>query len=162
MGEHICVHRASLREFLLVITPHFLYDRRLAVYVFVVRKLQHIQLIVEIEHRECELVVLRGALGGRGAEVIQRVVHPAEIPLVVEAHAVILYGAGDLRECGRVLRDEHTVRVQPLQTRVHLLYEVDGVGVYAAFGLTLPVYRAADSVHSQSVKVIFFQPVICA
>ena len=62
----------------------------------IVAQRQQIQLVVEVVHTEQQLAVAARALAEGGGKVVQRVVHPAHIPLVVKAHALVAGGGGHL------------------------------------------------------------------
>ena len=157
---HVQVQRAPLREFPRVVAVHLLQNRRLAVHVFVVRKRQKEAVAVVVRHRERQLVVVAAAVFGRGAEIIERVVHPPHVPLVVEAEAARLRRLGNAGVRGGVLRAEHRRRVQRLQPAVHPAQELDRRAVHAAGRVALPVDHAADRVHAQAVDVEFLEPVV--
>ena len=115
VGIHIHIKCPCLREFHIIIAPHLLNDGRLAVNVFIVGDWQQIKLIVEILHGKGYLAMVIFSLCRWGAEVIESVVHPAQIPLVVKAKAIILNGSCYLGECGGILRNKHCSGVEGMK-----------------------------------------------
>ena len=54
-------------------------------------------------------------------EVVQRVVHPAQVPLVVEAQPAVFHRSSHLGEIGGILCDEHRCGMQTPQAGIHCL-----------------------------------------
>ena len=129
-------------------------------YDFVVREGEQVALVREIVHRPQQLAaVARPQVGLRLAE-FERVVHPAEIPFVVEAEAALVHRTGDAGVGGRVLRDEQSGGVARLEAAVHAFEEVERIAVYAALLVSLPVDEARDRIHAQTVEMELLEPVI--
>ena len=82
--------RAVSVELILIAAEHLVYKRVLAVHNLVVRKRQNKVLAVRVHHNERQksVVVLSEIRIHR--HITQRVVHPAHIPFVVKAQAVIV------------------------------------------------------------------------
>ena len=69
-----------------------------------------------------------------GLAELRRIVHPAEIPLVVEAQAALVHRTGDTRIGSRVPSDEQSRGMAGFQTAVHILRNLRRVAVDAARG----------------------------
>ncbi len=162
MHHHVEVEGPRLRELLLVVAPHLLGDGRLAVHHLVVAEGQQVVLVAEVHHGEAQLVVVAAAEVGVRLEVLQRVVHPAHVPLVVKAQAALVHGLGGAGQVRGVLRDQEHAGVERLDARVHGLDEGDGLVVDAAGFVPLPIDDAADGVHAQAVKVVGTYPEVGA
>ena len=156
--EHVQIKCARLWELSVIIPRHLLDDRRLPMNHLVMRKREQISFVVEIGHREGQLVILLPAIRRIGPEKIQCVVHPAHIPLIVKAQTALRDRFCDAWICRRILRNQHCVRIQPLQPAVHLLQEFDRIRVDAAPLVPHPVDQIADGVKSQTIKMILVQP----
>ena len=119
MDRHIQIQRPRLRELALVIAVHLLHDGRLAVDILVMAERQDVMLVPCIHHREGQLAKIFPALLAGLFKVVQRVVHPAEIPLVVKAEAAVLHRGSDLGEAGRVLGNQDRRGMALLQPLIH-------------------------------------------
>ena len=161
MREHVQVQRPGLRKLELVVAPHLLRDGRLLVHHFVMRQREQVALVVVVHHRERQVVVVVPALLGRGTEEIERVVHPAHVPFVIEAEAALVHWCGDAGIVGGVLGNEHGALVEVAQTTVHVAHELHGRRVHAERLVALTIDDAADGVHAQAVEVVGTEPVVC-
>ena len=81
-------------------------------------------------------------------EVVQRVVHPAHVPLIIKAQSAVFYRTGHALIVGGVFCDQHAVRVQLVQSLIHAFQERDAGGIDAAAGIAAPVDQPADCVHT--------------
>ena len=161
MREHIQIHHTRLRILVAFVrAPHFLHDCRLAVHNLVVRERQQVVLVGKIVHRPEQLAMVARAQIRLGLAELERIVHPAEIPLVVEAQAAIVHRTGDTGIGSRVLSDEQSRGMAGFQTAVHIFEEFERVAVDAACGIALPVDQARDRIHAQTVKMKLSEPVI--
>ena len=160
VGHHVKIQGPGLGEFFFVIPVHLLGDGRLAVDHLVVGQGQQEAFIVKILHGEGQLVVVPAPIFRSGLEDFQGVVHPAHVPFVVEAQAPLGNRHGGPLEGGGVLRRQDDGGVLELEPLVHVLEELDGVLVFPAVFIPLPVDQAADSVHAQTVEMVELQPVI--
>ena len=75
-------------------------------YDFIVGEYQHKILTVGVKHAEGQLPVMLVAEVRITLHVAGEIVHPSHVPFIIKAKAVLLHGAGDLRPCGRLLRDQ--------------------------------------------------------
>ena len=143
MCEHIQIHHTRLRILVAFVrAPHFLHDCRLAVHNLVVRERQQIVFVAEIMHRPEQLAMIARTQIRLGLTELERVVHPAEIPFVVEAQAALVHRTGDTGIGSRVLSDEESRGMAGFETAVHIFKEVECVAVDAARGIALPVDQA--------------------
>ena len=119
---------------------------------------QQVQLVVEVVHTEQQLAVAARALAEGGGKVVQRVVHPAHVPLVVKAHALVAGGSGHLEEVGGVLRHVDAGGPALVQAVVQAAQKVHRALIHAAVGVALPVQCAGDGVHADAVAVVHVHP----
>ena len=94
------------------------------------------------------------ALSRRHPEKVQRIVHPAHIPLVVKAQSVIMHRSRHLQEVGGILGDQHHIGKPLLDLVIQLLEKLDAPDVDAPGHIPLPVQHVADGIHPQSVHMI--------
>ena len=102
-------------------------------------------------------------------EIIQRVVHPAEVPLVPEAQSAGLRRSGHAREVGGLFCHAHGAWYQFAQHAVGFAQEFDGFKVFAAAVLVrdpLPLFAAVVAVnhgghciHTQGINAEALYPV---
>ncbi len=101
-------------------------------------------------------------------QVVAHIVHPAHVPLEVEAEAAILGGPRDERPRGRLLGDHQRVRVDGKRSLVERAQEVDGLQVLVAavdvwrptaiFAPIVEVEHGRYRVHAQAVHMELAQP----
>lgn len=103
---------AQVREFLPVVARHLLKQRPLSVYDLVVREGQNEVLRVGVQGAKRQLVVMVLAVNRVLSHVAQRVVHPPQIPLHVEAEPAQMDWPADSGPGGRLLGDRPDVRVR--------------------------------------------------
>ena len=113
-----------------VVARHPSPQRALAVHHLVVAERQHVVLAEGVEHRERHLVVVVAAVYRVAAEVVERVVHPAHVPLHRKAQAAKVRRSGHSRPRRRLLGDGDDARGGLVCRRVHLLQELDGLQVF--------------------------------
>ena len=107
MPVHKSVGGTQVCCLLLVGLPRHLAEHgRLSVHDFIVGEYQHEVLTVSIKHAEGQLAVMLIAEVRITLHVAGEIVHPSHVPFIIKAKAVLLHGAGDLRPCGRLLRDQ--------------------------------------------------------
>ena len=97
----------------------------------------------------------------RSFKIIQRIVHPAKIPFIIESQSIVFYRSRHFQKRCRIFCNEHRSRMQFLQSCIHIFHKCKRTRIHAPIRLSLPVNRTADCIHSYSVKMILFQPVIC-
>ena len=81
VGEHVAEEGAKACGLVPVIARHALPERAFAVDYFIVAKRQDILLGKRVHQGERDLVVVIRAVNRIEGEVLQRVVHPAHVPL---------------------------------------------------------------------------------
>ena len=113
MRPHVGVERAQVRELLPAVARHLREQRALAVHDLVVGERQDEVLGVGVDHREGQLVVVVAAVHGIVREVVERVVHPAHVPLEAEAEPAEVGGPRDARPRGRLLGGGDDARLAP-------------------------------------------------
>ena len=160
MDNHVHVQAAELRKLLLIASEDLVDNRLLPVNDLVVRERKHMTLVVEIHHGERQLLRALHALIGLLLHVVQRVVHPAEVPLVIEVETALRCRMRAALKCRRVLGDQHGRRMTLMQACIHIPDEIHRVAVHAAGLISHPVDNPADRVHAKTVEMIFRQPVV--
>ena len=119
---------------------------------------------------EREQAVVAGAPRKIGLHVVQGVVHPAHVPLVVEAQAAVLRRIGHERPCGGFLGHHHHVGVVRLYGTVDLTDKRAGVQVLLGTVLVelllagivnakVEVQHTGHAVHANAVHVEVLKPV---
>ena len=101
-------------------------------------------------------------------EVVADVVHPAHVPLEVEAQAAVVHRIGHFGPGGGLLGDHQHVRVGPEDGGVQLLEELDGLQILLAavdvghpgpvLTAVVQVQHGGHRVHPQAVGVVLLQP----
>src|SRR5699024_7880265 len=138
--------------------PELIDDGLFAVDHLVVAQGQQIQLVVKVVHAEQQLAVLGGPLPKGGGEIVQGVVHPAHVPLVVEADAVVPGGGGDLQVVGGVLRDVDAGGPALVQAVVQPAQKIQRPLVDTAGRVAQPVDVPGNGVHPDAVAVVDVHP----
>ena len=118
---------------------------------------------------ERDVVVVMAAVDRVAADIRQRVVHPAHVPLEAEAEPAVVHGPRDARPGGRLLGGGERGRVLGVDDGVDLAQEVDrGEVLVAAEHVRQPlaggprvveVEHRRDGVDAQAVGVELLQPV---
>ena len=108
-GREVGPHVGQL---LPAVAGHLAQQRALAVHDLVVADRQHEVLAPGVHQRERHLVVVPLAVDRLVLHVLQRVVHPAHVPLQAEAEAAQVGRPGHARPRGRLLGDGHDARAR--------------------------------------------------
>ena len=97
--------------------------------------------------------------------------HPAHIPLVAEVQTILFYRSGNLRPCGRFLRNHHRSRITTKDQRINMLKELDCFKILVATinvrnPLTvllaiIKIEHRSNRIHTKSVNMIIFNPHEC-
>ena len=100
--------------------------------------------------------------------VLQRVVHPAHVPLEPKAQAPHIGGPGDHRPGGGLFRDGLDIRIVGIDLLVEVAQKSDGFQVlspavlvgnpFPFFSGVVQVQHGGDGVHPQSVDVVLVKP----
>ena len=123
---------------------------------------------IGVHHREGDLVVVPFAVDGGLVQVLQRVVHPAHVPLEAESQSAGVGRCGDAGVGGGFLGDHHDAGVVLVRGGVGFLEEVDGFEVFATsvdvraplagLAAVVQVQHRGHRVHAQRVDVVFVEP----
>ena len=152
------------------VARHAADERALAVHDFVVAQRADEVLGKGVHDGEREQAVVAGAPRKIGLHVVQGVVHPAHVPLVVEAQAAVLRRIGHERPRGGLLGHHHHVGVVGLHGAVDLTDKRAGVQVLLGTVLVelllagivnakVEVQHAGHAVHANAVHVEVLEPV---
>ena len=152
------------------VARHTADERALAVHDLVVAQRANEVLGKGVHDGEREQPVVAGAPRKIGLHVVQGVVHPAHVPLVVEAQAAVLRRIGHERPCGGLLGHHHHVGVVRLHGAVDLTDKRAGVQVLLGTVLVelllagivnakVEVQHAGHAVHANAVHVEVLEPV---
>ena len=100
--------------------------------------------------------------------VADKIIHPAHVPLVVKAKAVVVQISGDLRPCGRLLGNHHHARILLLKYGIQMLQEFDrlqvlvsAVDVRHPLAVVLSVIQiehGSHGVHADAVGMVLLRP----
>ena len=115
MRPHVAVERAQVGEALPAVAGHPPEQRALAVHDLVVRERQDEVLVPGVDQREGQLVVVEAAVDRLLREVLERVVHPAHVPLEAEAEPAEIGRPRDAGPRRRLLRDREHARLALVQ-----------------------------------------------
>ena len=110
MAPHEAVEGARVGEALPFVARHLANDRAFAVDDFIVRDRQHEVLAEGVKEAEGHLVVMPAAIDRILRHVVERVVHPAHVPLEAEAEAALIGRPRNAGEGGRFLGDGDRAR----------------------------------------------------
>ena len=152
------------------VARHAADERALAVHDFVVAQRADEVLGKGVHDGEREQAVVAGAPRKIGLHVVQGVVHPAHVPLVVEAQAAVLRRIGHKRPRGGLLGHHHHVGVVRLYSAVDLTDKRAGVQVLLGTVLVelllagivnakVEVQHTGHAVHANAVHVEVLEPV---
>ena len=152
------------------VARHAADERALAVHDLVVAQRANKVLGKGIHDGEREQPVVAGAPRKIGLHVVQGVVHPAHVPLVVEAQAAVLRRIGHERPRGGLLGHHHHVGVVCLNGAVDLTDKCAGVQVLLGtvfvelllagiVDAKVEVQHAGHAVHAYAVHVEVLEPV---
>ena len=145
VGPHEGEVGAQVGQLLPAVAGHLAQQRALAVDDLVVADRQHVVLGEGVDQRERHLAVVVAAVERVLGGVVERVVHPAHVPLEAEAQPALGGRAGDARPGGRLLGDRDAAGHPLVDGGVHLLEELHGLEVLAAavdlLGLHSPCSR---------------------
>ena len=133
MGPHVGVQRAQVGELLPAVAGHLAEERALAVHDLVVGQRQDEVLAEGVHQAERQLVVVVAAVDRVLLEVLQRVVHPAHVPLEAEAEAAEVGRPRDAGPRGRLLgRGDRRPGSRPYSTSLSSWRKRDRLEVLAA------------------------------
>ena len=171
MREHIAEECAVGGEFIALKTRHFLDHRALAVNNLIMRDRQDIVFGEAVEERECQLIVIECAVKRIHRHIGEHIVHPAHVPLEIEAQSADVGRLCDERPRSRFLRDhqhigmpcEHGLIEQPQERDRFEIFSaaVDIRAPFAVAAVIVKIEHRSDCVHAQTVDVEFIEPPAC-
>ena len=168
VGHHVGIEGPDPGKLLGVVSGHFAEEGALHMDHLVVGEGEDIVLGEGVHEGEGDVFVVELAEVGVHLDVVADVVHPAHVPLEVEAQAALVHGVGDLGPGGGLLGHHEHVGVGGEDGGVQLLQEVNGLQILVTavdVGDPLPVLAAivqiehgGDGIHPQAVHVVLLQP----
>ena len=170
MRGHVAVQRTQTAELVFIRGRHLADERALAVHDLIMRERQDIVFGEGIHERERDLVVHILAEERVGRAVAQHIVHPAHVPLEVEAQTAVIAGFRDHRPRGGLLRDHHDVRMIGQYVLVEQAQEVDRFEVLASavdirppfiLAIVVQIQHGRDRIYAQAVHVELLDPEHC-
>ena len=100
--------------------------------------------------------------------VVNKVIHPAHIPLHIESQAVILYAAGNLWPGCGFLRDQKRVRMLFLKDGIQMLQEFNGFQILIAsvdvrnplpvILTVVQIQHGSNRIHTDTICMEFLHP----
>ena len=94
-------------------------------------------------------------------EIFQGIMHPSHVPFIVKSKPALIDRLGHILEICRILCRQKASRISSLQFLIHQFDELHSVSIDTALFISLPVNDPADGIHTQTIKMVFLQPVIC-
>ena len=169
MAEHEGVGRLEVGELHLVRTRHLFDHRTLEVDNLIVGDDKNVVLAVCIGHGEGHLIVVVFAEVRIALLILQKVVHPAHVPLEVEAETAVDRRAGDHRPCRGLLSDHDRTGAALMDNRVEMAEEFNCLEVLVltvlvgnpltVLSAVIQIEHGGDRIDAQTVDVILAQPV---
>ena len=161
--------RAQVGELLPVVSRHLADERALSVHDLVVADRQAVLLAPRVHQRERHLAVVPLPVHRLARDVVQRVVHPAHVPLEAESQTAEVRGSRDARPRGRLLGDHDDAGGALVRRGIGLLDEGDCLEVLApavhvgaplaVLARVVEVEHRGDSIDAQAVDVELLEPV---
>ena len=100
--------------------------------------------------------------------VIQKIMHPAHVPLIAEIQSVILHWSGHLRPCGRFLRNHDSSRISSENQGINMFKELDCLQVLIVAVLVrnpltgllsvIEIQHGRHRVYTQTVHMVMLHP----
>ena len=168
VGEHIAPEATHEAELLPVPAGHFAHQRAFHMHHLVMGDGQDIVFAEGVHQREGQVPMIVLAEQGIGFQVVAHVVHPAHVPLEVEAQTALVHRVGHLGPGGGLLGDHEHVRILGKDSSVQLLKEVHRLQIFVAavdvgHPLAVPasviqIEHGGHGVHTQTVGMVHLQP----
>ena len=124
---------------------------------------------VSVEQAEGQVVVVEAAMDGIVRHVVERVVHPAHVPLEAEAEPARIRRMRNAAPGCRFFRDRHAAGEQAVGLLVRALQEADRIAVFiAAVGVGQPlaglariieIEHGGHRIHAQAVDMEAVEPI---
>ena len=124
MSHPVAEERTQASKFLPVITRHLINQRTLAMNYLIMRQWQYEVLVECIHQGEGQLILMPLTINWVKAYITENVVHPAHVPLIVEAHTAHVYRTGNHWPGGRFLSNHQCLWMLLENGLVQLLNEV--------------------------------------
>ena len=168
MGHHICQKCPCIGKFLFHRSRHLIDKGTLSMDYLVMGDRQNKILGESVEKGKCQIIVIKGTIQRVQGHIVKHIVHPAHVPLIVEAQAAGVGRLGNHRPGGRFLCDHHHVRlyregrlVQALQKRHRLQVFLTAVLIGHPFPILAAVVQIQHRSHRvapDAIDVVLFQP----
>ena len=168
VSPHPAEQQAHVGELLPAVPRHLADERAFPVDHLVVGDRQRETLGERVPDGEREAAVVVAPVDRVVRHVVERIVHPAHVPLHGEAQASHEHRPRYLRIRGRFLGDGARIGILPAHRDVHLLQELDRVEVLlaavhvgnplAVLAPVVEVEHRGHGVHAQAVDVELVQP----
>ena len=172
VGHHVAEEGAQVCKLGVVLAGHLVDQAALAVHHLIVADGQHKVLAEGVEEAEGDLVVVAGTEERVSLHVAEHIVHPAHVPLEVEAKAAVRSRLCDHGPCSGFFRDHVLVGVTAQHGVVQLAQESNSLQIFlAAVLVRLPlallavivqIQHGCHRVHAQTVDMVLLQPIQCA
>ena len=169
LGVHPAEQEPQVGELLPLVARHLGDERTLSMHDLVVRKREHEVLAERVEHPERQVLMMELAVHRLALEVIERVVHPAHVPLHAESKAADIRGPRHQRPRGRLFGDRLHVGKVAVHALVEEAQELDRVEVLppaeavrdplAVLPAVIQVEHRGDRVDAQPIRVVAVEPV---
>ena len=168
-GPLVGQQEAQVGELPPLVAGHLAKQRALAVHHFVVGERQHEVLAERVNGAEAQQVMMVAPMDGVLFHVLQRVVHPAHVPLEGEAQAAGVGGVRDHRPGSGLLGGGDGAGAFAVGEFVEALQERGGFEVlvaavhvrlpFAVLARVVQVEHGSHGVHAQPVEVELLHPV---
>ncbi len=163
---HEPVVEPEIGETLPEVTRHLVGHRTFQMHHFIVRDGQNEVLAEGVHEAEGQLLVLVFAIHGVQGDVVQRIVHPAHVPLEGETQAAQVSGATDGRKCRGFLGCRDGTGKLAVYQLVQAAQEGDGFQVLApAIAIRRPfrstvveIEHRSDGINPQPIDVVSVEP----
>ena len=172
VGHHVAKEGAQVCKLGVVLAGHLVDQAALAVHHLIVADGQHKILAEGVEEAEGDLVVVAGTEERVSLHVAEHIVHPAHVPLEVEAKAAVRSRLCDHGPCSGFFRNHVLVGVTAQHGVVQLAQESNSLQIFlAAVLVRLPlallavivqIQHGCHRVHAQTVDMVLLQPIQCA
>ena len=90
--------------------------------------------------------------------ILQRIIHPAEIPLIIKSKSPIQRAGCHFRIVRRILRNHHDLRKFLLHVVIHALHEIDRPGILTPIPVSAPVDHVGNRINADSIHMIRLTP----
>ena len=168
MSQKIGIESPCAAKLVLVIAGHFPHDRAFHMNDLVVRDGQDKVLRESVHHRECDILMMMLPEEGVQLEIVAHIIHPAHVPLEIEAQSANLRGTADQGPGGGFLGNHHNAGLYGKCHSVQFPEEIDGLqvlmpavdigGPSAALPVIIQVQHRGHGVHPDTVHMALLQP----